>query len=850
MSTKSENDTFDTTDDLIGQGEPKSNVTFQKRLKFLPEEVVEMQRYFGDFVAALRAEAGVVFQRDYLVPFDAPTRLEELLYLLDKIAPLTMAEFTDHQEVMLLILESLLRVYNMSRIRENAKATALDVTKFVLIGLTYGPDRALTSIEDQDALWVSLSTSGQESDESINGFLNDSRLDVTAQTEAEGALKASRNFYHAFIKGKPLEKVIDSTMFQNLSSSEIRSKTLDQTGAGVSFLDRSKPQDSSMMTREEAATTSRKTGRVSVSHSTPLSRSPWSPQAPVMSEYVCEESIIRPPDATLYASPVMETLKEHSVPLDGTEAATTLGVTYAVADSIALLTKEGREANRPALVQIPPPKITDDRRLITFNYNTQGRSVDEILGSVFLHTHFPNEAARQETKKAIFQRVIDDPNVREETKGIALAQIDQLDVTKMHTQNSYIAALRASTPYLDQDCEDDANLVPVPLLGDSPLTSGTVKGLLALMGITEKDKFSIEDPRSRPLKFYLRPLGIKISQERLSESAAYALLCSVVTGSTYDQVYAARHYEQTPFAEFWRVLQKTSNRSPSVGVFEDNIEKLLQKRPLHVEGVLTEIRNLRFKIHEAEKDPKLRAALIEKETIKDFFALVKNFYPALEASIKMAYDRRLQELNTKQKTLASFDQPLLQLSKTYILMEVICAAIAEDEDMGYNRPRLNAAVAPEKPTRARINVLCEVSEEPASTLQWRQAQINTLQQAASMQQANWRTEQPPQPRGDWSREQGRGFRHCILCNRSRHVAEKCYAYPNMEPSNIPCSICKGLHQGPCKRPPEGPFEGRPASRTSRNPRSEDEMKGVLAAMEELQRQNKVLRERIEKLSPA
>jgi len=894
-----------------------------KETKFSASEIQERQKYFRTFIDALVAEAATtVFTQGDAPTLQAPARYtpDEAQEILDLLLPQAMGDFREYREIFLIFVDSLLQVLTAHRRIRNQGCTISDALRFMLIGLNFGPDRAITASKNQDELWKDVTKKGKrDSDVYDFGAVPTSKLSETELERTRKALKFAREFHSVLIEGKPTTHTLDASFASSgkantsrnddalaeLTQDQVETETEvevalqkdKETPVSVAAVSPPKSSETRITdVKKPERTSEAKPPTTSSTHSTPPTN-PWAPKTPIMREYQRHpEYVEAPPARTPHESPVLRAFKEHSVAVDGPAAATALGVSSGVAQGIYALTKEGKENTRPILIRVPTPQLSDDRRLLTFDYNIRGRDQDEILGPIFRRTYFPNEGARQETMKALFQRVIDDPDVLDRTKRIALAQMDQLDVARLHTQNTTLSAFKAANAMAtDPEEEQDAGLVKVPTLGNRSITTSMVKSLYALMGIDGSQKFSIEDPNSKPLKAYLRPLGTKITAERLGPDDAYALLSNLVTGHTHEQVQAAWHIEKIPFEQFWVTLQKVANRTTSVSAFKEDINRLLSKKPAHIEEVLTEIKNLRFKIHAAEKNELIRNTLIERDTIGDFTYLMRTFYPEVAPNIYAEYHNRLSAQKLEEATFASYGQPYVMPHKIYTLMEVICSVLAEDLTSG--RPRLEVTkVVDKKEGRAKISTIGisqpeeVILEATISTLQdvglpngagpglqqnkappggW---QPNGTQPTNENQQPNRHPQlnQPPgqQPNGhhqlNEQQQQPNGYQqdyrnndpdsrrtlHCLLCNRTGHTADRCFAYKGMEPMDTKCPQCHGLHPGPCRRRPFLPGEGRPPSRRPRSNRQNGVgggMREVFATLQELQRENKMLAEKFEKL---
>ena len=625
-------------------------------------------------------------------------------------------------------------------------------------------------------------------------------------------------------------------------------------------------------------------------------QSPWTSQGPrVLREFeVHPEYRMVPPQTSGFsgAEEVLGALDKYSVPTDGPTAATAVGVSSGVSRGIVMMTKEAKDKFRPSFVKIPPPSLEDDRRMITFDFNIRGRNQDEILGETFRRTCFPNEGARQETMRAIFQRVIDDPLTPSTTKQIALGVMDQLDVTKLHTQNANLSALRAVKIMAgDADEERESEFVEPPILGDNPITNNSIKSLYAIMGIDNQQKFSISDPQSKPLKFYLRPLAARITAERLSENDAYSLLSNVVKGPTQEQVQNAWYIEKIPFRDFWMMLQRTANKITSVQAYTEELFELLTKRPVHLEQVLTEIKNLRIKIHANEKNPQYRKEKIESNTVQDFQYLLMRHYSSMWPVVYNEYQARLKAREAENHALKAFGQAVGKPNKVYTMMEVICTLFAENHLIGEGRPGLFgesrslssgkeekknhnnnnngrqhakfAALEPEEKSEKPKKKNKNKKEKPKAQVDAFQDNGNAQQQQQQQQQQQPQQQQQQYPQQQYQQQpqmqngfqnQQNSFRYngppCELCNFPSHGTGMCKLYPNISPTGPQCSQCGGRHASDCRKPhPWGPKRGAPSGTGgSRRDRETLGLKEVMTTLAEIQKEQKNQGARIDGLA--
>ncbi len=106
---------------------------------------------------------------------------------------------------------------------------------------------------------------------------------------------------------------------------------------------------------------------------------------------------------------------------------------YGYAQSIADVSHGYKKSTELSIV--PLEEITKeedaDLRLSLFDFCTFGRTVDEILGTKFTKTFFPNPGSRIESRNAILQRVVNDPYTLHETRNLALYELGKIDHPKL-----------------------------------------------------------------------------------------------------------------------------------------------------------------------------------------------------------------------------------------------------------------------------------------------------------------------------------------------------------------------------------------------------------------------------------
>ena len=79
-----------------------------------------------------------------------------------------------------------------------------------------------------------------------------------------------------------------------------------------------------------------------------------------------------------------------------------------------------------------------DLRPDLFDFCIFGETVKDVLGTKFATTSFSKPGSRIETRKAILQRVVNDPNCSDTARKIALGELGNIDYPKLYEQNKGI----------------------------------------------------------------------------------------------------------------------------------------------------------------------------------------------------------------------------------------------------------------------------------------------------------------------------------------------------------------------------------------------------------------------------
>jgi hypothetical protein len=399
------------------------------------------------------------------------------------------------------------------------------------------------------------------------------------------------------------------------------------------------------------------------------------------------ERKIRKPAPQPFTSPLdagMRVLDQWGVPANSTAAALTMASTAAQVEGMTNMIKNKREQGRYIFVKEPTLPPQQDLSIDSFDYNINGLDGYSILGERFLNTRFASETARMVTMRGIFQRVVDDPRTPLLTKEVTLNLLGQFDLPKIHkedTQNSALEAARMITKTSTaKKANTYGNLIPPPVLGtNSNLNPELLKNLYLILGMDIKEKFTVGSSTCKPLRFFLPALADTITGQGLTRQGAYALLLSILTGDSYEQVRCAAYDDPIPFEQTWMTLQKTSSRPMSTQDLQLQLNHQFEKRPEDLEGTLVKIQNIRAKMFDDMEDPAQKKIFITKLTTGDFLNLIHQYYPSQAGRIQGAFEaeKNAQELERSiresQGRLHTFEPK----NEINMLRETICSVLSK-----------------------------------------------------------------------------------------------------------------------------------------------------------------------------
>lgn len=573
------------------------------------------------------------------------------------------------------------------------------------------------------------------------------------------------------------------------------------------------------------------------------------------SNKILRKRITVPQEKTSVLAETMNAIREFGFDKDPRITGLTLGTAAGCASAISGTLKKHRGRESDAIIERPQPSDRDDTRIGTFNFNIYGRTPAEVLGSKFRDTLFINEGARRATARALYQRVVDDPNCGETARNIALRELEGVDAAQMHVQNQNLAAMQALRILAHPSGDpSQADLIPAPVLGNRSLTSNVIKSLAASLN---NERYQMNNA-SKPIRYFLIPLADIITREELTEHDAYTLMKNTLHSDLWGIVTKAEIDERMPFAQFWVEIQRNSRRSGGLDTYRRKLEDLLKKPPRDLYHVLQEIHNSWMRIHENEAQSEVRKYLIERDTLKDYRKLILAYFQPFFGMIESAYTNNIATEEMKKRTHAQFGAEVFTKSPISCYADA-ANTVLSDSDALINRYRENPrkeraqfmAIAPEEDSESeneapsnkkdsykaprnkkRKNKKNHPSSNDTDTNIQEGRKKNkedkenrtTNSQKATIaelstkldgiaQQIN-HTNQPQQSAPQNQGGQGGPPRRCILCNRDRHFADTCWRYSALPISNTMCSTCGGFHSGPCL--PYVPKDMKPDKQDQRN----------------------------------
>jgi hypothetical protein len=191
------------------------------------------------------------------------------------------------------------------------------------------------------------------------------------------------------------------------------------------------------------------------------------------------------------------------------------------------------------------------------------------------------------------------------------------------------------------------------------------------------EKFTVGDPKCKPLKFFLPALSNIITSNGLDQEAAYILLLSITKEDTNFHVRQAMYEDHIPFEETWINLQKTCSRSSSMDGLQKELEELFKRHPTDLEGTLGRIQTLRAKMFASYPDEHLKKIFTVQSTTQDFFNLIHTFYPSQAGRIESAFDSKMESYQVEKELRERQGRPETHKpNEINILKEIICSFLS------------------------------------------------------------------------------------------------------------------------------------------------------------------------------
>jgi hypothetical protein len=549
-----------------------------------------------------------------------------------------------------------------------------------------------------------------------------------------------------------------------------------------------------------------------------------------------------------YVDPLVQWTRDQN--LDPTAAGLVIG-----------LNKSLRRSNREARsIQYKTETIDPSLQrtnIEDFNFNINGRTPEEILGSVFRKTYFEDENARLKTMKAIFQRVVDDPYCATWTKEISLRMLGQFNPRREHVNDLMLSTINTMGALDDVTNPDDPDRVRPPVLGNLAVSDpAIIKELFFQLGMPAGEKY--KPGGHRPLHFFLRSLEPRITNMRLCSDSAYSLLLTLLDGNLYAEVQRMQS-EKVPFEETWDYIQKISIGQISKDSIEKELTELFKSKPKFLSEALLSIHNLRIKFFNQVRDKKERECMINYCTIQDFRNLVHQYYGESSLAIVDTKFSKAKLVEDRQRKLCESQGMPYKSSFNEIrtLMEIICTLLgskttptrgpsmmsAHSLDLSLvDISSLQASSAPAPANSSsggsartphgsnsnksrRPNSMQGQSKAPELAMFSREIRNahkeredkeanakKALEVYGSMPSSSFKAPDftklvLPIPRSTVRRNRSEvpsicwdtiGGLTCFLCAVKNHFYDECPLYPDQAPAAVQCNKCYGFHASECR----------------------------------------------------
>jgi hypothetical protein len=491
-----------------------------------------------------------------------------------------------------------------------------------------------------------------------------------------------------------------------------------------------------------------------------------------------------------------------------------MATSAAMAQVATMLTSDYKKKNALVYEEIPPPPKKIDLSTDSFDYDINGESISEVLGRRFCKTRFSSEPVRKMVMRNILQKVANHPKSSYTARMIAVGQLGKDD--PLVRGRAEIHALINSPRETDYDLED---IIPPPRLGKYNLTSEVLKSLFTRLGMSQGERYDLEDLTLVQLKNFWMNLREVITSFGLREKEAYALLRRLLKGNSSDAVWLAEMEHHIPFTDYWVSLQKTQKRVVSSTEFKKKLENLINREPSeNLEKTLNQILILNDKIFQKEADPNVRKLLCQRATLKDFRTYIRNHYSPYLSQINTAFADKQRSLAIT-KNMPSYTNELIYTpGLTYAFLEV-CSEVLADVEPDAPKERFQNHERNHFRKTARIHAI-DASPDVEQEVGRKQNEEgkNTDPELGRQErkkpfikrnQGNFSG-----PRGPSRPEnQGANFKQgsgpigpvkysCHLCNGPNHSFRQCRVYPGEIPGNKKCPACFGCHTSACRQDQE------------------------------------------------
>jgi len=746
-----------------------------------------------------------------------------------------------------LVQDHMDRLISVFKVHCRGKARIIEpFIKFIIIGLTFGVDRAMFSVQNKDDMYFEFThdkgdayfrklcdIQNKELDRSRDIYYTCFRTDgFDPRREIEARERMEENKIRI---GKEQQKLAD--YFKNVKENPAHSSSIRVQGSGASMATIIKNEesgnsdyDSDSDSEIEIVRKSRKSKRVRINPP------PAKPLHLVRAEACQSDQAddedsgddgpaipvhIRKGAADPYFGKTKQSLgkvydpntafKEVENPSTDVWNQTIKGLVSAgvdkktvkdvVATSAAMaqiagtLTSSYKKQNKKVIEEIPPPK-KEDYRADSFDYDIEGDTIQKVLGKRFCKIQFPSEAIKNMVMRDILEKVASHPASTFDAKLIAnnyLGEDDPLQRRKAEMQTIMSESFYASPE------GDEA--IPPPRLGRNDLTSDVLKTLQTRVGMSQNDRFDFQKMTNISLRSLLSNLRSVISSFGLRESEAYTLMSRVTTGICHEAVWLAQHEHKIPFKDYWMSLQKTQSRAMASQVHKDLLKGILnQKYVNNLEQSLNEILIYNSKLHQNETDPNIRRVLCQRDTLKDFRTFIRRHYPSYASQVNTTFVEKLRLAAIKRNDPSMINENEYHAGVTLLFLETASEVLNQAEPESNMRRYEEKYEKPFHKKFGRINEIKALVEEVSALASEVSKNRQTDQSGRSGLNKNQKSKKHDiegMVNVRKTGKQGTSF-SCYLCTLTGHSYRECRRYPGEKPGNKECPKCHGRHISDCK----------------------------------------------------